>query len=131
VGLHIRHLAEKLGFPLKKLLWMNGSLRSDHSNAYYYGFGNTKVIVLYDTLLQRLHPKETASVVCHELGHWKHNHSFKKLCIYLLEVLSLFYIFSFFLRNDEVFISFGFADKSVLDVLYVDFYRYSSFLSSV
>lgn len=93
----LSHLAEKVSFPLKKILWMNGSVRSAHSNAYFYGFGRTKVIVLYDTLLAKLNSKEIASVVCHELGHWAYNHSLKKLLIYLFEVLSLFYIFSFFL----------------------------------
>jgi STE24 endopeptidase len=51
---HLNHLAEKVKFPLKKILWMNGSIRSAHSNAYFYGFGKTKVIVLYDTLLSKL-----------------------------------------------------------------------------
>lgn len=44
---------------------MNGSVRSAHSNAYFYGFGKTKVIVLYDTLLAKLNQREITSVVCH------------------------------------------------------------------
>jgi STE24 endopeptidase len=36
---------------------MNGSVRSAHSNAYYYGFWKLKVVVLYDTLLSKLNPR--------------------------------------------------------------------------
>lgn len=47
----IEALAERLSFPLKKLYVVDGSKRSGHSNAYMYGFGKSKRIVLYDTLL--------------------------------------------------------------------------------
>lgn len=33
---------------------MNGSVRSAHSNAYFYGFGSNKRIVLYDNLIKKL-----------------------------------------------------------------------------
>lgn len=95
-----------------------------HSNAYFYGFGQTKVIVLHDTLLTKLNPKEITSVVCHEMGHWAYSHPFKKLFVYLVEVWSIFYIFSFFLQNEEVFLSFGFREKSVLFLLKLEFHRF-------
>lgn len=47
----IEDLAARLSFPLKKLYVVDGSKRSGHSNAYMYGFGKSKRIVLYDTLL--------------------------------------------------------------------------------
>jgi STE24 endopeptidase len=43
-----------MNFSLTKILLMNESSRSAHMNAYFYGLGQTKVIVLYDTLLQKL-----------------------------------------------------------------------------
>ena len=43
-------LAERLKFPLKKLFIVDESSRSAHSNAYFFGFGKDKRIVLYDTL---------------------------------------------------------------------------------
>ncbi|KAM3721693.1 CAAX prenyl protease [Dirofilaria immitis] len=46
----IEELAERVNFPLKKLLVVYGSKRSAHSNAYMYGLWNNKRIVLYDTL---------------------------------------------------------------------------------
>ena len=48
----ISRLASHLGFPLKKLLVVEGSKRSAHSNAYFYGFWKNKCIVIFDTLLQ-------------------------------------------------------------------------------
>ena len=45
-------LAKKIGFPLSKIYVVDASKRSAHSNAYYYGFGNNKRIVLFDTLIK-------------------------------------------------------------------------------
>ncbi len=48
----IERLASSLGFPLRKLLVVEGSKRSAHSNAYFYGFWKNKCIVLFDTLVE-------------------------------------------------------------------------------
>ncbi|ESO88920.1 hypothetical protein LOTGIDRAFT_209825 [Lottia gigantea] len=48
----IEELAASINFPLKKLYVVDGSKRSSHSNAYFYGFYKNKRIVLFDTLLQ-------------------------------------------------------------------------------
>lgn len=48
----IEKLAASLDFPLKKLLVVEGSKRSAHSNAYFYGFWKNKCIVLFDTLVE-------------------------------------------------------------------------------
>lgn len=48
----IEKLASSLSFPLKKLLVVEGSKRSAHSNAYFYGFWKNKCIVLFDTLVE-------------------------------------------------------------------------------
>jgi STE24 endopeptidase len=45
-------LAEKIKFPLAKIYVVEGSARSAHSNAYFYGFFKAKRIVLYDTLIK-------------------------------------------------------------------------------
>jgi Zn-dependent protease with chaperone function len=43
-------------------------------NAYVTGVGNTKRIVLWDTLLARLTPRQTRFVVGHEVGHYVLGH---------------------------------------------------------
>jgi STE24 endopeptidase len=53
---------------------MDGSKRSSHGNAYFTGFGKTKRIVFFDTLLGRLQAVEVEAVLAHELGHFKHRH---------------------------------------------------------
>jgi hypothetical protein len=50
----IEALAKRNGFPLTELYVIDGSTRSSHSNAYFYGFGKNKRIVLYDTLAPAL-----------------------------------------------------------------------------
>lgn len=47
----IEDLAAKLKFPLAQLYVVEGSKRSAHSNAYFYGLWGSKRIVLFDTLL--------------------------------------------------------------------------------
>merc|ERR1712029_463823 len=48
----IEKLAASIEFPLYKLFVVEGSKRSSHSNAYFYGFFKFKRIVLFDTLLE-------------------------------------------------------------------------------
>ena len=48
----IEDLAASVEFPLYKLFVVEGSKRSSHSNAYFYGFYKFKRIVLFDTLLE-------------------------------------------------------------------------------
>ena len=56
---------------------MDGSKRSAHSNAYFYGFWKYKRIVLYDTLLVQLTNEEIVAVIAHEMGHWKFKHIYQ------------------------------------------------------
>jgi len=58
---------------------MDGSRRSSHGNAYFTGFGKTKRIVFFDTLLARLAPAEIEAVLAHELGHFKLKHVIKRM----------------------------------------------------
>lgn len=48
----IEKLANSLEFPLTKILVIEGSKRSAHSNAYFFGFFKNKRVVLFDTLLK-------------------------------------------------------------------------------
>ena len=72
-------LMKHCGFTSSGLFVMDGSKRSTHGNAYFTGFGKTKRIVFFDTLLQRLTPAEINAVLAHELGHFKHRHVIKRI----------------------------------------------------
>ena len=86
----IEALLQRCGFALSGLFVMDGSKRSSHGNAYFTGFGKSKRIVFFDTLLSRLQPAEIEAVLAHELGHFKHRHVIKR--IVLLFSLSLVFL---------------------------------------
>jgi STE24 endopeptidase len=59
--------------PVRDVLVADASRRTRAVNAYVSGFGPTRRIVVYDTLLTEATPDEVVSVVAHELGHAKDN----------------------------------------------------------
>ncbi len=67
----LMQLAAKDGVPVKDVLVADASRRTRAVNAYVSGFGATRRIVVYDTLLEQATPAEVESVVAHELGHAK------------------------------------------------------------
>ncbi len=83
----IRVMMEKAGLKVGKVLQMDASKRSRHSNAYFTGIGKVKRIVLYDTLIKQMSHGEIVAVLAHEIGHWKKGHIWKRLL--WAEVLAL------------------------------------------
>lgn len=77
----VEALATRLQFPLKHLYVIDGSKRSAHSNAYFYGLPWSKHIVIYDTLIEKSEVSEVVAVLCHELGHWSEGHTTKLFAI--------------------------------------------------
>jgi len=71
----VENLAKKLNFPLKELYVIDGSKRSAHSNAYFFGLPWKKHIVIYDTLIEKSETQEVVAVLGHELGHWSLGHT--------------------------------------------------------
>ena len=64
-------LAARDGVPVRDVLVADASRRTRAVNAYVSGFGPTRRIVVYDTLLREAPPAEVVAVVAHELGHAK------------------------------------------------------------
>lgn len=85
----IRAMLEKTGLSLKKVLQVDASKRSGHSNAYFTGLGKQKRVVLFDTLLKQLSNEQILAVLAHELGHMKKKHIVKRLL--LMAAVALFY----------------------------------------
>ena len=77
----IEQLLIKCGFKSQGLFVMDGSSRSSHGNAYFTGFGSSKRVVFFDTLLARLDEDEIEAVLAHELGHFKHKHVTKRIAL--------------------------------------------------
>jgi STE24 endopeptidase len=70
----LRELADRAGVPVREVLVSDASRRTTKENAYVSGFGATKRLVLYDTLLENASRDEVALVVAHELGHRRARH---------------------------------------------------------
>lgn len=81
----IRRMTERAGVRIGRVLKMDASRRSSHSNAYFTGLGKVKRVVLYDTLLAQMSHAQILAVLAHELGHWKKHH----VLIRMLVMLSL------------------------------------------
>ena len=83
----IMKLTAKAGIHASRILRIDASKRSKHTNAYFTGIGKTKRIVLYDTLLASMNHGEILAVLAHEIGHWKKRH--------MLKTIIAFEVFSF------------------------------------
>jgi STE24 endopeptidase len=64
-------LARRDGVPVRDVLVADASKRTTSVNAYVSGFGGTRRIVVYDTLLKTTPPAQIRLIVAHELGHAK------------------------------------------------------------
>ncbi len=86
----IERLLSKCGFKSQGLFVMDGSTRSGHGNAYFTGFGSSKRVVFFDTLLDKLNEDEIEAVLAHELGHFKHQHVIKRvIMMFLISLIGL------------------------------------------
>ncbi len=88
----IHNLAKRCGFAINGLFVMDGSKRSAHGNAYFTGFGKSRRIVFFDTLLSKLSGEEIEAVLAHELGHFKFKHIIKRMALSFLLALVFFQV---------------------------------------
>jgi STE24 endopeptidase len=65
----VLQLAREAGVDVGEVYVMDASRRTTAANAYVAGLGNTKRVVLYDTLLEDFTRDEVRLVVAHELAH--------------------------------------------------------------
>ncbi|XP_077296424.1 CAAX prenyl protease 1 homolog isoform X2 [Arctopsyche grandis] len=131
----IEALAASLKFPLGQLYVVEGSKRSAHSNAYFYGLFGSKRIVLFDTLLENYVKKETdekktketdekkdatrkkkgcndaevLAVLAHELGHWSYSHIYINLVVTQVNLLLTFMAFGLMFKYAPLYTALGFA----------------------
>ena len=111
----IEKLAKRVDFPLTKLFVVDGSKRSAHSNAYFYGFFKNKRIVLFDTLVEQVEQPELLAILGHEIGHWKLWHTQQGFIITQVYTFALFLAFSYVQNNHDLFHSFGFNFSRAID----------------
>lgn len=109
----ITEYADKVDFKMKGVYTMDGSKRSTKANAYFTGLGRFRRIVFFDTLIEKLSPKELVAVLAHEMGHFKKKHIFKMIFASTMQMGIMFYILSIFLNNKGLFAAFGMEHLSI------------------
>lgn len=95
----IEAYAKKVGFKLNRIMVIDGSKRSTKANAYFSGFGSTKQVTLYDTLINDLTEDEIIAVLAHEVGHYKKKHILYNLVAGIMTTGITLYIFSLLAGN--------------------------------
>lgn len=98
----ISNLMQKVGIKVKRVLKMDASKRTRHTNAYFTGIGRVKRIVLYDTLMEKMDGEEILSVLAHEVGHWKKKHLLKYMIVTEVIALVAIYISFKILQSDLI-----------------------------
>ncbi len=74
-------LGERAGTRVRGVYKWNLSEKSKKANAALTGLGNTRRIILADTLLDNYSPDEIEAVLAHELGHHVHKHILKGIAV--------------------------------------------------
>jgi len=130
-------LSVRCGFPLAGIYVMDGSKRSSKANAFFTGFGNTKRIALFDTLIKNHSVAELVAVLAHEIGHFKRKHIIQSMVAGIAESAMVFFLLGFFLQNQGLFAAFGTARNiSLLEldplwILYTPISKLLSILRSI
>ena len=109
----IEEFANKVGFPIGRIDVMDGSKRSAHSNAYFSGFGKSRRIALFDTLLDKHSTEEIVSVVAHEIGHYKKKHVITGTVLGVIETGIMLFIFNLFMNDSDLFAVFSVDTVSI------------------
>lgn len=101
-------LLEDNGCTVKEIKVMDGSRRSTKANAYFSGFGKTKTIVLYDTLIEQMTPDEIVAVFAHEMGHNKYKDTLKMQFMNIINILIMVLVVWALISVPEIYKDFGF-----------------------
>ena len=70
----IQGIMEREGLPVSDIRVVHTSRYSKKANAYFTGFGRSREIYLYDTLLKNFSRDEILTVISHELCHYSEEH---------------------------------------------------------
>jgi STE24 endopeptidase len=88
----IEIMAKKCNFPIVGLFVMDGSKRSTKANAFFTGFGKTKKIALFDTLIAKHNTEELVAILAHEIGHFRCKHIPQRLIVSMLQSAVIFFL---------------------------------------
>lgn len=109
----IEGYAKAQHFKMRGVFVMDGSRRSSKTNAFFTGFGRSRRIVLFDTLIAKHTVPELVAVVAHELGHYRKHHILRALTRMAAFSGLMFLLLSFFIENRGLFDAFRMKDLSI------------------
>ena len=103
----VNDLAHETNFNLKEIYQTDDSKRSSKQNAFMFGLFTHK-IALADTLLEKCNVDEIKAVVGHEIGHSKHNHTWKLIILNQLSFTITVFALDMIMKFHKIFNEFGF-----------------------
>ncbi len=115
----VEDLVRRVGMNPDGVFQMDAGRRSGHSNAYFTGIGNTKRIVLFDTLLEAHAGDEIISVLAHELGHFKLGHIMRSYLLGLAGTLSGFVLIWLAMSSSALAFTFGVVGAHSYTALFI------------
>lgn len=130
--LRLEQLAQRAQAKVQGVYAINLSNKETTANAALIGLGNTKRIVLSDTLLQRYSPPEIEIITAHELGHHYHGDTFRLFIIQSAIWLVGFYVTNLTLKASVIPLGFsGISDIAALPLLMLIFATFSLLVAPV
>ncbi|HSP01941.1 MAG TPA: M48 family metalloprotease, partial [Acidimicrobiales bacterium] len=97
----IEEIAVLADTSIEGVYTMDGSKRSRRGNAFVAGFGPTKRVVVYDTMME-FPLEQIAQVVAHEIGHYRLNHIPKTFPLAGLQMLITLAFVQYVIGSDTV-----------------------------
>jgi STE24 endopeptidase len=112
------NLAERAQTKVRGIFEIKFSSKTSAGNAMLMGWGNTRRIIISDTMLQRYSPEEIEVVMAHELGHHRHGDIIKLMVVQSALMLLGFYLVNLVLNRAVPGLDFeGISDIAALPLL--------------
>ena len=127
----IESYAHTQHFKMKGIFKMDGSKRSAKTNAFFTGFGKSRRIVLFDTLIEKHTVQELLAVVAHEMGHYKKRHILKAIFRSIILTGFTLFLMSLFIENKELFAAFKMENTSIYASLFFFGFLYAPIAMTV
>jgi len=109
----IQDYARSVGYKVGNISVMDGSKRSTKTNAFFTGFGRTKRIALFDTLISKHTNQELVAVLAHEIGHYKKKHILQGIVISIAHTGLILFFLSVLLGSPVLYQAFYMEQSSV------------------
>ena len=108
----VEDVFERAGFSTSDIYTMDASRRSSQLNAYFIGFGRTKRVVLFDTLVDSMEIPELQGVLAHELAHWKEAHIWKQFASSAVRMGIVFAALGALVAFEPLYTAFGIPETA-------------------